>query len=197
MAPLFFATPARWRQWLARHAGREPEVWVGFHKVSTGKPSITWAEAVDEALAVGWIDGVRRSIDAASYMIRFSPRRPGSKWSAINVRRIEALTREGRIRPAGVVAFEARQGRPAGYSYEERDRASLIPDQERLFRKHRKAWSQFQALPPGDRRTAVWWVVSAKKEATRERRLKALIDASARGERIAPLARANPARGAR
>jgi uncharacterized protein YdeI (YjbR/CyaY-like superfamily) len=193
MNPVFFASPGRWRQWLSRHHARETEVWVGFHKAATGKPSISWPEAVDEALCFGWIDGVRRSIDATCYVIRFTPRRPGSKWSAVNVRRVAVLDSEGRMQPAGRRAFQAWNGRSSGYSYEERERARFTPVQEKAFRADRQAWAYFQAQAPWYRRTATFWVVSAKKEATRERRLAALIAASAAGEPIGPLNRKPPA----
>ncbi len=195
MNPVFFASAGRWRQWLSRHHAVESEVWVGFHKVASGKPSISWPEAVDEALCFGWIDGVRRSIDPTCYVIRFTPRRPGSKWSAVNVQRIAALEREGRVHPAGRTALQAWKGRPSGYSYEERDQARLTPAQEKAFRADRQAWKYFQDQAPWYRRTATFWVVSAKKEATRERRLAALIAASARGEPIRPLSRKKPASG--
>lgn len=189
MEPRFFETKAQWRRWLAANHARERELWVGFHKVATGKPSLTWPQSVDEALCFGWIDGVRRSVDATCYVIRFTPRRPASKWSAVNVRRVAELEREGRLAPAGRKAFEGRKQKPADYSYEERHRARFSSAQEQRFRSALPAWAFFQAQAPWYRRTTIFWVVSAKKEATRERRLSALIEASARGKRIGLLER--------
>src|SRR5262245_1157545 len=135
MKPLFFPTPADWRQWLARHHRREDELWVGFHKRASGKPSITWPESVDEALCFGWIDGLRKRIDEVSYKIRFTPRRPGSVWSAVNVKRVKELTALGRMRPAGLRAFEKREDdRTAIYSFEQREHPKLPPALERTFK---------------------------------------------------------------
>jgi uncharacterized protein YdeI (YjbR/CyaY-like superfamily) len=177
----FFPDPARWRRWLEEHHERADELWVGFRKRSTGLPSITWPESVDEALSFGWIDGVRKRIDDASYKIRFTPRRRGSIWSAVNVRRIEELIELGRVRPAGLRAFEARQAdRTAIYVYE-RAPAELPPEFELRLRADEAAWRFFQSRPPSYRRTVVGWVVAAKQEATRERRLARLIEDSREG----------------
>ena len=192
---VFFATPARFRAWLEKHHATKTELWVGFHKRATGKPSITWREAVDEALCFGWIDGVRRSIDATSYANRFTPRTRTSGWSAVNIRRAQELIREGRMRPAGLAAFERRPPSPTGiYSYEQRHRARFTAEQERRFRSNRKAWTYFQERPPSYRTAATWWVVSAKREETRDRRLTALIEDSARGRDVGPLRRPAPRR---
>jgi uncharacterized protein YdeI (YjbR/CyaY-like superfamily) len=189
-APRFFAAPAGFRRWLAANHGRRDELWVGFHRRASGRAGITWDEAVGEALCFGWIDGVRRSVDEASYAIRFTPRRRRSTWSAVNVDRVEALIREGRMQPAGLEAYERRTAARAGvYSYE-RARAKLDPASERAFRANRRAWEYWQARPPGYRRTATWWVVSAKRKETRRRRLATLIEDCANGRPIAPLARA-------
>jgi uncharacterized protein YdeI (YjbR/CyaY-like superfamily) len=191
-APRFFATPQAFRTWLAKHHARSAELWVGFHRRSTGRSSITWDEAVEEALCVGWIDGIRKSVDGESYAIRFTPRRPGSTWSAVNVRRVEELAREGRMQPAGLAAFEARSPERTGvYSYE-RAHAKLDAASERAFRANRSAWTFWQSRPPGYRRTATWWVISAKREETRQKRLATLIDDSAHGRLIAQLARPKP-----
>jgi uncharacterized protein YdeI (YjbR/CyaY-like superfamily) len=187
--PTFFETADQFRGWLARHHATAAELWVGFHRKGSGRPSITWPESVDQALCFGWIDGVRRSLDGGSYMIRFTPRRTTSIWSAVNIRRANALIAAGLMEPAGLRAFEARDDRrTARYSFE-REQVALEPEQERRFRRHRKAWAFFQAQPPGYRRTATWWVVSAKREATREKRLATLIEDSAAGRRIALLRR--------
>jgi uncharacterized protein YdeI (YjbR/CyaY-like superfamily) len=177
--PTFFATPAGFNRWLKRHHATASELWVGFHKRDSGRPSITWPESVDEALCYGWIDGVRKSLDAVSYMIRFTPRRPGSNWSEI---------REGRMQPAGRRAFDARdESRARQYSFENRP-TSLPAAYLRLLKADPDAWAFFQAQPAGYRRTCAWWIMSAKKEETRRRRLATLIQASARHSRVPPLA---------
>ncbi len=187
MKPTFFATPADFRRWFAKNAATKAELLVGFHKKGSGKPSITWPESVDEALCVGWIDGVRRSIDDTSYTIRFTPRRPGSAWSAINIAKVKELTAAGRMKPAGLAAFAARDARDAGYSYQQLTTAPFSPEQEKRFRRDAKAWRFFSAQPPGYRRVATYWVASAKKEETRERRLAILIADSAAGRRLGRL----------
>jgi uncharacterized protein YdeI (YjbR/CyaY-like superfamily) len=188
--PTFFAEPADFRAWLAENHERAAELWVGFHKKATGCPSITWPEAVDEALCFGWIDGIRRSLGDASYMIRFTPRKPRSTWSAVNIARAKELVAEGRMQPAGLAAFEARSDdRSAIYSYEQRHDAKLAPEQEREFRANPRAWEFFQGQPTSYRKTALWWVVSAKREETRARRLRTLVEDSANGRRLRHLSR--------
>jgi uncharacterized protein YdeI (YjbR/CyaY-like superfamily) len=188
--PRFFATPDELRAWFDENHASERELLVGFHKVASGRPSITWPQSVDEALCVGWIDGVRRGLDDESYTIRFTPRKPRSTWSAVNVARVEALTREGRMRPAGLAAFAARSDdRTAIYSYEQGRAARLDPAYEQELRANEQAWAHFQARPPWYRRQATHWVMSAKQEATRRRRLARLIDDSAAGRDIGPLRR--------
>ena len=151
---------------------------------------MTWPESVDEALCFGWIDGLRKSIDAERYMIRFTPRRTGSIWSAVNIGRVAVLTAEGRMQPAGFAAFEAREEDRSGiYSYEQRDQAKLDPAYEKRFRAKKKAWASFEAMPKSYRQAAIRWVMIAKKEETRERRLATLIETSAAGKRVPPLAR--------
>jgi uncharacterized protein YdeI (YjbR/CyaY-like superfamily) len=188
MEPTFFATPAEFEAWLEANHDRAPELLVGFHKRATKRPSITWPEAVDEALCFGWIDGVRRRLDDHSYTIRFTPRRPGSHWSAVNVARAEELIAEGRMRPAGKQAFERRRAdRTARASYERADEARLEAGQEQRLRADPRAWAFFSAQPPWYRRSATHWVTSAKRAETRERRLARLIEDSAAGRRIPPL----------
>ena len=190
VAPMFFATEGEWRAWLTEHHETATEVWVGFHRKATGRPSITWSQAVDEALCFGWIDGVRRRVDDASYTNRFTPRRARSNWSAVNVRRAEDLIERGLMTPAGLRAFQARAPEGAGpISYEQRAAARLDEAQESALRSNRKAWDFFRAQPEGYRRTAIWWVVSAKRPETRQRRLETLVADSARGERVPPLRR--------
>jgi uncharacterized protein YdeI (YjbR/CyaY-like superfamily) len=194
MQPTFFPTPDEWRVWLARHHATAGELWVGFHKRGSGRPSITWPESVDHALCYGWIDGVRKSLGAESYAIRFTPRRPGSTWSKVNLKRVDELEALGLMHPAGRAAHTARTAARSGiYAYEQRALARLTPDQERVFKRNRKAWSFFQAQAPWYRRTATYWVATAKRKETRARRLATLITDSAAGRRIGQLER--PARG--
>ena len=190
MQPTFFATPAEFRSWLERHHADRRELLAGFYKKSSGRPSISWPESVDEALCFGWIDGVRRSLGEEAYTIRFSPRQARSTWSAVNVRRARELIAEGRMTPAGLAAFEARgDDRTAIYSYEQRHAATLDAGQEQRFRAEAAAWEWFQARPPSYRRAAIHWVTSAKRPETRERRLQALIEDSAAGRPVGPLTR--------
>jgi uncharacterized protein YdeI (YjbR/CyaY-like superfamily) len=190
MKTLFFATPADFRAWLDLHHARDQELSVGFYKKDSGKPSITWPESVDAALCYGWIDGVRNSIDESSYRIRFTPRKPTSTWSAINVKRVAELTKLGLMRPAGIKAFEARKGEKTGiYAYEQRKRAKLPRAYETQFRANKKAWEFFQAQPPWYRRTTTYRVISAKQEETRLRRLAQLIKDSELGLPIKELRR--------
>lgn len=198
MDPVFFATQAEWRAWLEANHASETELLVGFHKKGTGMPSITWPESVDEALCFGWIDGVRRSLGAESYTIRFTPRKPRSFWSNVNIRRAGELIAEGRMMPAGLRAFEARTGERSGvYSFEQEDQAKVVlsPEMEARFRADAGAWEYFQSRPPWYRRTATWWVISAKKEETREKRLATLIADSAARRPIRGLDRNNERAG--
>jgi uncharacterized protein YdeI (YjbR/CyaY-like superfamily) len=188
MKPVFFATRREFRVWLDAHHTTATELWMGLYKKSSGRPSITWPEAVDEALCFGWIDGVRQRIDDESYMNRFTPRKPDSNWSAVNVRRVGELTKQRRMRAAGLKAFrERREDKTATYSYEQRHLAKLDRAQERRFRSKKQAWEWFQTQPKGYRTTAVYWVMSAKRPETRERRLETLIEDSAKGRRVPPL----------
>jgi len=187
--PRFFKSAAELRAWLTKHHDQADELWVGMYKKATGKPTISHREAVDEALCFGWIDGVRKGIDEQSFRQRFTPRRPGSNWSAINIKRAEELEASGRMRAPGRKAFQARDPAQAGgrYSYEEGPR-ELAAEYTKAFRGNRRAWKFFSEQPPGYRRTASWWVMSAKREDTRRRRLATLIDDSANGRRLAMLA---------
>jgi uncharacterized protein YdeI (YjbR/CyaY-like superfamily) len=184
MEPRFFSTPADFRKWLRRHHETTKELWVGFHKKHTGRPSMTWPQSVDEALCVGWIDGIRKTIDQDSYAIRFTPRRRGSIWSAVNIRRANVLANEQRMLPPGMAAFKARIENKSGiYSYEQRS-AQLPEPFASTLRKVPLAWKFFQAQAPSYRKAIGWWIVSAKKEETRRRRLEKLIAESARGRRL-------------
>src|ERR1051326_8918402 len=184
MKPRFFPTPAQFRQWLERNYERETELLVGFHKKSSGKKSITYNEALDEALSFGWIDGVRRNLNETSYTIRFTPRKPRSIWSNINVKHVERLQKEKRMQPSGLDAFALRDAKRTGiYSFENRPR-ELSPEYEKTFRQNKAAWKFFQEQPPGYQRLMIFRTMSAKKEETRLRRLKQLIDSSEKGVRL-------------
>lgn len=188
--PTFFATSAALRAWFNKHHKTADELWVGYYKRSSGKPSITWQESVDQALCFGWIDGIRKSVDSTSYTNRFTPRKPGGTWSTINANRVAELTALGLMKPAGLEAFRERAPARTGiYSYEQRQTARLSAAQERQFRAHRKAWEYFTAQPPSYRKTAIWWVVTAKREETQMRRLETLIASSERGRPIPSLTR--------
>jgi len=188
-AAIYFSSPAAFREWLEKNHARETELWVGYYKRATGRPSLTWAESVDQALCFGWIDGVRKSVDEARYVIRFTPRKSISKWSLVNVRRMKALTKLGLMRPAGQAAFDRRGKAGADYSYEQRHSARFTPAQERALRADKKAWAFFSGQPPWYRRTVTFWVTSAKKEETQQKRLAGLIECCRRGERVGLLQR--------
>ncbi len=195
--PLFFASPQDFRDWLATHHAEESELFVGFWKRGSGKPSMTWPESVDEALCYGWIDGVRKSIDGESYTNRFTPRRPRSNWSTINIARVAELSAEGRMQPAGLAAFEKRtEARSGIYSYEQRTRPALGPEGEATFRANEPAWEFFQAQAPWYQRASTGWVISAKREETRMKRLARLIGESGHGRRLDQLTPNRPARSA-
>lgn len=186
--PVFFTSAPEFEGWLELHGAEARQLHVGFRKRASGLPSLTWPESVDAALCFGWIDGVRHGLDQQSYTIRFTPRRPGSIWSRVNATRAQQLIEQGRMRPAGLRAFESRdEDKTALYSYE-RAQAQLPPDMEQRFREAAAAWSFFEVQPLSYRRPAVWWVVSAKREDTRRRRLEALIEQSAAGKRMDMLA---------
>lgn len=186
MTPTFFPTPADLRRWFEQHHEAAAELWVGFYKKGSGKASVTWPEVVDQALCFGWIDGIRKGIDDDSYMIRLTPRRPTSIWSAINIQRVAELTEQGLMQPAGLKVFENRkQDKSAVYSFENKDQAKLDPASEVQFQANPAAWEFFQAQAPSYQRAASWWVVSAKKEETRVKRLQSLITESANGLRLA------------
>lgn len=185
MQQMFFATPADFRAWLEQNHDKQQELLVGFYKKGSGKPSITWPESVDQALCFGWIDGVRKSIDDESYMIRFTPRKPRSIWSAVNIKRMGELIDMGLVHPAGMKAFEARTDERSGvYSHEQKEAIKLDEAQEAQFKANEKAWAFFTHEAASYQRVAIWWVISAKKAETRQKRLNQLIEDSARGERV-------------
>lgn len=189
MKPTFFRSPVELRAWFERNHATAQELHVGFYKVGSGEPSITWPQSVDEALCFGWIDGIRRSLDDQSYTIRFSPRKLGSTWSAVNIRRAKALIDRGLMRPAGLKAFEARRENRSGiYSYEQRV-VDLQEPYNSLLKQNEAAWQFFQMQPPSYRKAVSWWIISAKKEETRLRRVEKLIEYSVKGQPIPEMAR--------
>ena len=181
----FFATAAAFRAWLAKNHASATELLVGYHKVHTGQPSMTWPESVDEALCFGWIDGVRKRIDEHTYQIRFTPRKKTSIWSAVNIAKVEALIRQKRMRPAGLAAYSHRRDDRSGvYSFERKSPAAFSAAQLRQFKRDKAAWRFFQSTPPGYQRMVTHWVLVAKQEATRERRFAQLVQGCAEGRRL-------------
>jgi uncharacterized protein YdeI (YjbR/CyaY-like superfamily) len=175
LSPTFFATKSELRKWFEKNHQKAKELLVGFYKVGTKKPSITWSESVDEAICFGWIDGVRKSIDADSYCIRFTPRKPGSIWSAINIKKVEALSKQGLMQASGLEAFSKRQEHKSRiYSYE-KESSSLPEDFLKKFKANKKAWNYFQSMAPSYQKTCIHWVTSAKQDATKTKRLEELI----------------------
>ncbi len=194
MIAVFFRTPSAFRRWLEQHHATAAELWVGYYKKDSGRPSITWPESVDEALCVGWIDGIRKRIDEVSYQIRFTPRRPRSIWSGVNIKRAQALIEQGRMRPAGLEAYEARRENTSGsYSYEQRS-TELEEPYRGLLKKTPAAWTFFQAQPPSRRKVVNWWIVSAKREETRLRRLDKFISDASQGRTPPELTLGKPVR---
>lgn len=190
MDPIFFATPADFRAWLEENHQTADEVVVGYYKKKAGKPSMTWSESVDQALCFGWIDGKGKSLGDEAHTIRFTPRRPRSNWSEVNIKKVEELTKRGLMRPAGLAAFEKREEARSGvYSYEQRHLATLTEEQEAEFKANPAAWEWFNAAAPSYRKAAIFWVASAKREETRTKRLRQLIDDSAAGLEVPPLRR--------
>jgi uncharacterized protein YdeI (YjbR/CyaY-like superfamily) len=184
MEPVFFAAQTEFRKWLEKNQNSADELLVGFWKVGSGKPSMTWSESVDQALCFGWIDGIRRKLNDEAYTIRFTPRRQRSVWSRINIDKVEDLKKKGLMKPAGLAAFEKKDDKRAViYSYENQPK-ELEPDYEKRFRKYKKAWDFFESQAASYRRLAIYWVMSAKQEATRRGRLEKLIAASRDGKRI-------------
>jgi len=184
MTPKFFAKQADFREWLEKNHDKETELLVGFYKVDSGKPSMNWSQSVDEALCFGWIDGVRKSIDKDSYCIRFTPRRAKSVWSAINIKKVEELTKQNLMQPAGIAAFAKREeSKSRIYAYEN-EALNFSDDFEKQFKTNQKAWSFFEKQAPYYRKLATKWVMSAKQEATRRSRLERLINDSENEKRV-------------
>jgi uncharacterized protein YdeI (YjbR/CyaY-like superfamily) len=187
--PIYFATPAELRAWLEANHDSATELWIGFYKRGTGKPSVTWADVVDEALCVGWIDGIRKSIDEERWTLRLTPRKARSNWSFVNLKRVPELIAAGRMLPAGLRAYEARAEERSGvYSFEQREAAKLDDEALRRFQADAPAWEFFQSRPPSYRKMMTWWIVSAKKPETREKRLAILIQESRDGRTIDAMA---------
>ena len=184
MKPMFFPTPAAFRAWLKKHHKTADELWVGYYRKDSGKPSITWSESVDEALCFGWIDGIRKKISDEAYTNRFTPRRAGSNWSAINIAKVKQLTRKKRMTPAGLAAYKKRtEAKSRVYTYESVSHA-FDKALEKKFRANKKAWAFFQVQPPYYRKLMTGWVNGAKQEETRLRRLDKLIKACESGTRF-------------
>ena len=183
--PHFFATAQDFRRWLHAHHTTARELIVGYHKVGSGLPSMTWPQSVDEALCYGWIDGVRRKLSDTSYTVRFTPRRPNSIWSAVNLAKVQTLIAEGRMQPAGLAVYEARNpARSSAYSFEQTAPAKLDTTELAALQQHTTAWPYFQSLPTGYRRTVTHWISSAKKSETRARRFAQLLQACIDGRRL-------------
>ncbi|MBC8351858.1 MAG: YdeI/OmpD-associated family protein [Planctomycetes bacterium] len=182
--PRFFKNAAAFREWLEKNHATASELFIGYYKKHTDRFNYSWAETVDEALCFGWIDGIRRRIDDDRYMIRFTPRKQRSIWSDVNFRRVSELKKLGRMHAAGIAAFNARDAAKSKQQETTRRDPKLDADYEKTFRKNKKAWEFFQSQPPGYRRTAIFWIMSAKKPKTREKRLNTLIEDSKNGRRL-------------
>jgi uncharacterized protein YdeI (YjbR/CyaY-like superfamily) len=178
MTPVFFSNQIEFRNWLEKNHQGETELWVGYYKVETGKPSLTWSQSVDQALCFGWIDGIRQSIDKESYCIRFTPRKKTSIWSAINIAKVEALNRQGLMQPAGLEAFKyCKEANSRVYSFESRSK-ELPEEFEKVFKANPAAWEFFSAQPPSYKKMVIHWLLSAKQETTQLSRLGKLMSES-------------------
>jgi len=192
MPPLFFLTPADFHAWLSGNHAEAPELWVGYYKVGSGQPSMTWPESVEAALCFGWIDGLRKSIDKDAYCIRFTPRKPGSIWSAVNIQKVEELMALGLMHARGTAAYERRKDHKSRvYSFEQ-ETVSFDGAAEKAFMAHEAAWEFFGRQPASYKKAAIWWVVSAKQEKTRRSRLETLVADSAAGQHVQHLRRIKP-----
>ena len=185
MTPIFFADAPAFRAWLDAHAAHTTELLVGFYKVGSGLPCMSWSESVDEALCYGWIDGRRTRIDEDSYSIRFTPRRASSIWSVVNIDKMQRLRAQGKMHAAGEAAFALRMEAKCGiYAHERSDVPEFAAPERERFQQQRAAWDYFQAAPPGYRKTIIHWITRAKREETRNKRLDALMQACAAGKRL-------------
>jgi uncharacterized protein YdeI (YjbR/CyaY-like superfamily) len=191
--PTFFPSPAAFRDWLEQHHAKVDALLVGFFKKGSGKPSMTWPESVDAALCYGWIDGIRKSIDEFSYTIRFTPRRPGSIWSNVNIKHAQRLIEKGQMQPAGHKAYQSRKENKSGiYSYEQRS-VDLVEPYNRFLKKNKAAWHFYRRQPAYYRKVVNWWIISAKKEETRLKRLEKLMTCSAQEQRLPEFTLKKPA----
>ena len=184
MKPIFFSTPIEMRKWFKKNYLKEDELLVGYYKVSSGKPSITWSESVDQAICFGWIDGIRKSIDEQSYSIRFTRRRPTSSWSAVNIKKVEELTKRGLMLPAGIKAFEIRKKNYPDYNKDNNEFPSAF---KKKLKSNKKAWEFFNSQPPNYQRAVLRWVMSAKQETTKVKRFQSLIKDCAAGQKVGPM----------
>jgi len=185
---LFFKTPDKFRYWLLENHATSTEQWVGFYKKATEVPSITWPESVDQALCFGWIDGLRKSIDTKSYKIRFTPRKPNSHWSAVNIARITELKNLKLVKPAGLAAYIKRNPIRSGLAaYEQSKEITLSERYQEMFQRNHKAWQDFTTRAPSYQKQCIWWVMSAKREETQKKRLGILIDSCQQGQKVPPL----------
>ncbi len=184
MDPIFFKNPAEFREWLEKNYQTETELWVGFYKVNTGKPSMTWSQSVDQALCFGWIDGIRKKVDEEGYCIRFTPRKPDSTWSKINIAKVEELTGKGLMHPAGMEAFNIRKENNSGIYSFENEIKDLPEEYTEIFKKNKTAWAYFIAQPPSYRRTITHWILSARQEKTRLTRFEKLMRESENQRRV-------------
>lgn len=184
MQPKFFATQSDLRKWFMKNQDKETELFLGYYKVDSGKPSVSWPQSVDEALCFGWIDGVRRSKNEESYFIRFTKRKPTSIWSAVNIAKVEKLTREGKMKPEGLAAFAKRKEEKSGIYSFEKEAVPLSSAFEKQFKAHKAAWVFFSAQAPSYKKTAIHWVMGAKQEKTKESRFYKLIQASTNSKRL-------------
>ena len=173
--PVFFSTQSAFRKWLEQNHDKASELLVGFYKTGSGKASISWSESVDVAICFGWIDGIRKSIDSESYSIRFTPRKPKSIWSAVNIKKVEELAKQGLMHPAGLAAFSKREENKSRIYAYEKEATTLSEDFLKKFTSNNKAWNYFQSMAPSYQKTAIHWVMNAKQEITKEKRLKELI----------------------
>lgn len=189
MDPTFFENQHAFRKWLEKNHKNEDELWLGYYKKSTELPSITWPESVDEALCFGWIDGIRKKLDEKSYVIRFTPRRPTSHWSDVNIKRVAFLKKKGLMDPAGLAAFKKRKEDNSGRASYEQKKIMLNPAYEAKIKANKKAWEFFDALPPSSKKMTIWWIMSAKREETQLRRLEITIQCSMEGLKIPPIRR--------
>ncbi len=184
MKPTFFPTPAKFRAWFERNHLRKDELWVGYYKKASRRKSITWPESVDQALCFGWIDGIRKSLDDESYVIRFTPRRKKSNWSTVNIRRIGELIQLNLVHESGLAAFNRRPDNAAvRYAYEQ-GKVALDKASEKKIRANKKAWAFFESLAPSYKKPSIWWVMSAKRSETKHRRLAVLIESCEQGEKM-------------